>query len=142
MHSEELVATERLRFTDPGTISYHLTMDDPKTLRCRDGGAPPGEFGAVPHHLPGKNPDVNELTQRYNIPLEAVLGGGATLYPEYRKQLTGYTPPDKRTRYCCGWVALGGPGSAPGLTCISDGSGRPYEHPPAAPLASPLEPAR
>ena len=98
-------------------------------------------FGVVPHHLPGKNPDVNELTERYNIPVRAVLGERGSLYPEYRKTLTGYKPPDKCTRYCCGWVALGGPGSAPGLTCISDGSGRPYVHPPAASIVAPLEPA-
>ena len=30
MHSEELVATERLRSVDANTISYQLTMDDPK----------------------------------------------------------------------------------------------------------------
>ena len=88
------------------------------------------EFGLVPHHLPGKNPDVNELTQRYNIPLDAVLGHAETMYPEYRKKLTGYKPPDKCTKYCCGWTALGGPGSAPGLTCITDGSGRNTVNPP------------
>ena len=36
----------------------------------------------VPHYLPGKNPFLNEVTQRYNIPLEAVLGGPETMYPQ------------------------------------------------------------
>jgi hypothetical protein len=34
------------------------------------------------------------MTQRYNIPLEAVLGGPETMYPEYRKRLKDkYVPP-------------------------------------------------
>ena len=41
----------------------------------------------VPHYLPGKHPAMNEMTQRYNIPLEAVVGGPETMYPEYRKKL-------------------------------------------------------
>jgi hypothetical protein len=94
-------------------------------------------FGVVPHHLPGKNPDVNELTERYNIPLEAVLGNAETLYPEYRKKMTGYTFPDRCTRYCCGWTALGDAGSAPGLTCITNGSGEPVFNPPGNPFVPP-----
>src|SRR5688572_4396779 len=41
----------------------------------------------APHYLPGKHPALNEVTERYNIPLEAVLGGPETMYPEYRKKL-------------------------------------------------------
>jgi hypothetical protein len=41
----------------------------------------------APHYLPGKHPALNEVTERYNIPLEAVLGGPETMYPEYRKTL-------------------------------------------------------
>jgi hypothetical protein len=48
----------------------------------------------APHYLPGKHPAMNEVTQRYNIPLEAVLGGPETMYPEYRKKLKDkYVPP-------------------------------------------------
>ena len=86
------------------------------------------EVGVVPHHLPGDNPDVNEMTQRYHIPMEAVLGYPETLYPEYRKKLEArtYATQDRCTRYCCGWVALGDAGtSAPGLSCITNGSGKP-----------------
>jgi hypothetical protein len=36
---------------------------------------------------------VNEVTEKYNIPLEAVLGGPETMYPEYRNKLK-----DKDTR--------------------------------------------
>ena len=43
--------------------------------------------GIVPHYLPGKNPFVNELTEKRNIPREAVLGGPETMYPEFRKKI-------------------------------------------------------
>ena len=64
--------------------------------------------GSVPHYLPDKNPFLGEVTKNYNIPLEAVLGGAETMYPDYRKKLKDkYTPPDHCTRYC------GGPGAFP-----------------------------
>jgi hypothetical protein len=71
--------------------------------------------GVVPHHLPGQNPFVNELTEMYNLPVEAVLGGAETMYPEFRRRLTGYVPPAMCRRYCgCGGL---------GVPCIVDGSG-------------------
>jgi hypothetical protein len=83
--------------------------------------------GAVPHFLPEKNPDENTFAKTYNLPPEAAHGGGQTLYPEYRKKLTDYVAPSKCTRYCCGWigglVAADLPGSAPGLECVTNGSG-------------------
>ena len=41
----------------------------------------------VPHYVPEKNPFVGEMTEKYNVPREAVLGFPETLYPEYRKKL-------------------------------------------------------
>jgi hypothetical protein len=80
--------------------------------------------GDVPHYLPAKNPFVNDVTNMYNIPVEAVLGGAETMYPEYRKKLEGrYVPPAMCTRYCCGWGAAGG-NPAGGLKCITGGSAR------------------
>jgi len=82
--------------------------------------------GAVPHYLPGQNPFIDEMTKMYNIPREAVLGGAETMYPEYRKRLKDkYAPPEKCTRYCCGWA--GGQGAAPGLRCVTGGTGVPNE---------------
>ena len=39
--------------------------------------------GAVPHYLPGQNPFLEEHAERYQLPLEAVLGGAGTTYPEF-----------------------------------------------------------
>ena len=80
--------------------------------------------GDVPHYLPGKNPFVEDVTKMYNIPVEAVLGGAETMYPEYRKKLKDkYVPPPICSRYCCGWAGGGAGNAAPGLQCITGGSG-------------------
>ena len=39
--------------------------------------------GIVPHHLPGKNPFLQEFPANYGIPPEAARGGPETMYPEY-----------------------------------------------------------
>jgi hypothetical protein len=79
-----------------------------------------GTAGAVPHYLPGENPYLREVSDMYNLPLEAVMSGAQTLYPEYRKVLKGhYTMPKACTRYCCGWGASGTGPDSPGL----EGSG-------------------
>jgi hypothetical protein len=73
--------------------------------------------GVVPHYLPGKNPFVNEVSQMYHLPLEAVMGGAETMYPEYRKKLKDkYVRPEKCVRYCGQDATLG---------LITDGSGKP-----------------
>jgi hypothetical protein len=43
--------------------------------------------GAVPHYLPGQNPFLHEWADKFNIPLEAALGGAETMYPEYQVKL-------------------------------------------------------
>jgi hypothetical protein len=45
--------------------------------------------GAVPHYLPGENPFIKEFGVEFNIPEVAWRGGAATMYPEFRKNLTG-----------------------------------------------------
>ena len=37
--------------------------------------------GVVPHHLPGKNPFLGEFGQKYGLPVDATLGGAASMYP-------------------------------------------------------------
>jgi len=80
--------------------------------------------GGVPHYLPGENPFINEMTRMYHIPLEAVMGGAETMYPEYRKKLKdAYVAPTICTRYCCGWGGAAG-ATAPGLQCVTGGNGQ------------------
>jgi hypothetical protein len=42
---------------------------------------------AVPHYLPGENPFVKEVVDRTGLPVEALLGGAQTMYPEYQPTL-------------------------------------------------------
>ncbi len=42
------------------------------------------EAGYIPHYLPGRNPDLFEFADTYNIPYQATMGGAQTMYPEYR----------------------------------------------------------
>jgi len=64
--------------------------------------------GDVPHYLPGTNPFLKELSDLYKVPYDAVRGGAATLYPEYRKKLKDiYMPPAMCTKNCCGGVGGG-----------------------------------
>ena len=45
----------------------------------------------VPHYLWGQKPEefMNEMTRKYGVPREAVLGYPETLYPEYRAKIKG-----------------------------------------------------
>jgi hypothetical protein len=45
--------------------------------------------GAVPHYLPGENPYLKESAAEIGIPEEAARGGAASMYPEFRRLLTG-----------------------------------------------------
>jgi hypothetical protein len=47
-------------------------------------GTTPGE---VPHYPPDKNPFIDEMSKKYGLPREVVLGYAETLYPEYRQKM-------------------------------------------------------
>ena len=53
-------------------------------------GVEPG--ASVPHFLPEKNPYVDEMTKKFGVPRDAVVGMPETLYPEYRKKMGGRRP--------------------------------------------------
>jgi hypothetical protein len=38
---------------------------------------------AVPHYLPGENPNLGEYAELYDLPAEGVRGGAETMYPEF-----------------------------------------------------------
>src|SRR5581483_1896054 len=44
--------------------------------------------GKVPHYLPGENPFESEYAAKHHIPLDAALGGAATMYPEYQFKMS------------------------------------------------------
>jgi hypothetical protein len=67
-------------------------------------GRPPGE--SVPHYVPEKNPFVDEMTTRFHIPPDAVLGRPETLYPEYRKKIKDSFVPLEPCKRNCGPVPV------------------------------------
>ena len=141
-----VIVNDPIYLTEPDVVTRVWALDPKSNMSTTSTPCVPvselpriDEIGVVPHHLPGKNPDVNEMTERYGIPREAVLGYAETLYPEYRKKLKAetFTSRNQCNRYCCGWVALGDPGSsAPGLTCITNGTDKPN----FTPLGNPFIP--
>ena len=127
------VISDPIYLTEPYVLSRSWQLDPHANAPAVFGGCfPVTELpgldvqGTVPHYLPGKTPNMDEVTKAYNIPMEAVLGYAETQYPEYRKKLKDiYVRPEKCVRYCCGWdQILTGPGPAPGLNCVTNGTGR------------------
>jgi hypothetical protein len=49
--------------------------------------------GFVAFHLPGKNPYLNEYSQKYGVPEEAARGGAEEMYPEYIEKLKKMSVP-------------------------------------------------
>src|SRR5918996_4949378 len=45
------------------------------------------EKGQVPHFMPGENPFLKDIRNRYGLPLDAPTGGAETMFPEYRSKL-------------------------------------------------------
>ncbi|MBI4265962.1 MAG: hypothetical protein HY657_16425 [Acidobacteria bacterium] len=64
--------------------------------------------GRVPHFLPGRNPFIGELTDLYGIPRQAILGGAATMYPEFRKSIRDEFARPAQCRRNCGGGPPGG----------------------------------
>jgi hypothetical protein len=48
------------------------------------------EIADVPHNLPGTNTASQVFADKFNLPLEAVMGGSETLYPEYRTKIKAW----------------------------------------------------
>jgi glyoxylase-like metal-dependent hydrolase (beta-lactamase superfamily II) len=51
------------------------------------------ERGVVPSFMPGANSSLDMFAKRHGVPLDAALGGSATLYPEYAQHLAGGAVP-------------------------------------------------
>ncbi len=95
--AEPYVLTEVFRL-NPGGTTFPLTACEPieELPRLHENPA------LVPHYLPGQNPWINELTRNRGIPLDAVMGGPETMYPEYRKSLRGTYAMPETCKIDCG----------------------------------------
>ena len=76
--------------TEPLVRSDNWFIDPGQRLAifgCEYAAEVPKPTGTVPHHLPGTNPFLHELSDRLHIPFEATRGGKETTYPEYQLTL-------------------------------------------------------
>ena len=74
----------------PRTLSLYHVPNDPNswTMPCDDGEIIFGKGNeSVDHYLWGQHPFLSETSQKRNIPLLAMLGGPATIYPEFADKL-------------------------------------------------------
>ena len=101
-HDDILTLTARIDDPVYLTEPYYLSRDfvltktplNPTTSPCTvvDEGI---EAEHIPHYKVGQNPFVDEQTKLFGIPMEAVLGGAETAYPEFRKKIKDkYQRPD------------------------------------------------
>ena len=75
--SEPLIKTNGFQLTSDLTMAPYP---------CQSVIEVPREDGDVPHHLPGKNPFVNDYAKKHNLPVEATRGGAETALPEFMKK--------------------------------------------------------
>jgi hypothetical protein len=99
------VIEDPVYLTEPHIITKSFQLDaapiSPVGPPCVPGYEGTAGEGRVPHYLPGQNPSIDELTELYRIPREAVLGGAETMYPEFRKKLKDrYVRAEKCVRNC------------------------------------------
>ena len=59
---------------------------------CEPGEETAGPLHQVPHYPVGENPFVGDEVKQTGLPVEALMGGPETTYPEYRQRLPR-TPP-------------------------------------------------
>jgi hypothetical protein len=103
-HGEHL--THVTIVSDPDYLTEPLIKSQDYLLSNNSGGnwlwpceyvdeVPGRPRGAVPSYMPGENPFLNEYAVRWGIPLEGVLGGAETMYPEFRDKLKKLPVPAK-----------------------------------------------
>ncbi len=78
--TEPLVKSEDFSLAEYTAISWTYSCEPVEEIT----GLPKNR---VPHFLPGQNPFLKEFAERHGIPMQAVLGGAETMYPEYQLKL-------------------------------------------------------
>jgi hypothetical protein len=77
-YTEPVVRTREYEYEVGGDIGPYPCEPVEEVIRPK---------GAIPHHLPGTNPFLEEYSKAHGVPAEAARGGAETMYPEYRKKM-------------------------------------------------------
>ena len=78
--AEPLVKSEEFRLNTNEGLNWLYPCEPVEEIANR-----PPDY--VPNYLPGENPFLHEFADKHHIPLEAVLGGPETMYPEYQLKM-------------------------------------------------------
>jgi hypothetical protein len=78
--TEPFVRTQVFRLITQGGMNWLYPCDYVVEIANRP-------RGDVPNFLPGKNPFLNEFSNVTGIPLEVMLGGAETMYPDIQRKL-------------------------------------------------------
>ena len=90
------IDNDPIYLTEPMVRSMDFRLNPNPALNQQGAAAPAGctvveeenrPAGSVPHFIPAENKFVEEYAKKYNLPLDFALGGAATMYPEYQRQL-------------------------------------------------------
>lgn len=74
--TEPFVRTQVFRLVLPEGLNWLYPCESVEEIANR---APDN----VPNYLPGENPFLHEFADKHHLPLDAVLGGAETMYPEF-----------------------------------------------------------
>ena len=93
--SHVTISTDPVYLTEPWIRSQEFVLMERGNqnwlYNCEYAMEIPGPRNRVRHFLPGQNPYLNEIGERYGIPQEGVRGGAETTYPEYLPRMQGKT---------------------------------------------------
>jgi len=94
------IATDPVYLAEPfiKTQSYDLSVNPEGNWLwpCEYVNELPGTpRSSVISYQPGQNPYQTEFAAKYQIPMEAALGGPETMYPEFMDKMKGLKPPAK-----------------------------------------------
>ena len=91
--SHVTIATDPVYLTEPFIRSQEFVAMERGNqnwlYNCEYAMEIPREKHQVPHFLPGQNPFLTEISERYGVPQEGVRGGAETIYPEFLQKLQG-----------------------------------------------------
>ncbi len=89
--SHVMIITDPVYLSEPYVNSQEFVLMDRENqnwlYNCEYVMEVPMDKNDVPHYLPGQNPFIEEYSDKFGLPFEAVIGGAETMYPEYMPTL-------------------------------------------------------
>lgn len=91
MLSHVMIITDPVYLSEPYVNSQEFVIMDRENqnwlYNCEYVMEVPMDKNDVPHYLPGQNPFIEDYSNKFGLPFEAVIGGAETLYPEFQPRL-------------------------------------------------------